>query len=302
MPITENNFTAEEFATALKENQALNDLVAGFLTDDASKDLPARQKLEGSFIGSFTSKQAQLIENDTKEIFGVEKLPNEKYYDYWKRAAQTKTGEYKKAFDELETLKKAGNPSEAQKTRIAQLEGLLQEEKGNFTKQLQEKEARIRDLSIGSEVKVGLAAIREKYRKDLPANVVSIVEKTAIDSLVASGELQEDGKLTFKDKEGKVLMNKSTYQPMTAEEVLADTLKDLIDTGKQQPGAGSGEGTQKKGPDVKTGEKGQWNGRPASVTSKEKLTSYLLDLGYVSGSDDWNKVWSENAKDLPLRD
>lgn len=301
MPITENTFTADELKAAITANPAINDLISGFILDDANKELPARQKLESGFIAPYTSRQAAQFEKMVEETTGIKKKDaNEKYYDYVARALSETKGSLEPLKTELETLRKTGNPSEADKKRIQQLEGLLQEEKGKFTTQLQEKEARIHELTVGGEIRSGVAAVRGSYRKDLPASIVAIAENTVVADLLKSSKQQEDGTITFLDGKGDVIINKQTYAPETAENIVRERLKDLLDVQQQKTGTGTNEGSQGQ-QQYQKGEKGTFTGIPATVKTQVELTDHLLALGYVAGAKEYNEIWDKEASKLPLR-
>jgi hypothetical protein len=307
MPITDNTFTAAELEAALTANpNLLNEiktpLVARkFVVQDEAEHNAFKTNLETTVSSNLTKTHADKLEADVLELTGIKKDANEKYYDYFKRATTSKLSAVKQLETELEALKKNPNPSAQDKARIEQLEqGIADKDKAIADLQ-KESATKIKTLSVGSVIDAAIAGLRSKYRADLPASMIELAEKKIKDDLIAAAEVQDDGTITFKGADGKVTLD-AGYKPKAADALVAEMMKDVIDAGKQQTGAGSKEGSQgPAGGTGKAGEKVVVTSLPAEVKTKVDLSSFLLKSGYLDGTEDFTKAFDTLGANLPLR-
>jgi len=124
---------------------------------------------------------------------------------------------------------------------------------------------------------------------------------SVINKLAANAEYRE-GKTVFLDPEKKIpLRNPQTMNPYTASELLAQEMKDLIDTGVQQKGPGIKTDVK---PITKVDGKFQVNFTlPGTVTSKQKLGEYLIkEQGLKSTSPEYREAYKQFQEGLPLVD
>lgn len=300
MAITENSFTAEEFTGALQANPALVDLVSGFIVADANKEHPLRKKIEDPLVSPVTSRHATELEKIVKEYTGEDKSDaNEKYYDYAKRAFGKVKGTLAALTAERDTLKAKSTESltQAERDRLALLETAVANKDKDWGEKLTAKEKEIADLKVATTTEKAFSKIRTKYKADIPPMFIQLAEEKAMQEISKIAKVQENGAVTFLDAQGKVILNQSTFQPATAEEIAEPFLKDLIDTGKKTEGAGSKEDTAGKD----TGTKGKFTAVPASVKTRVQLTEHLFALGYLDTDEDFTKIMEEHGKKLPLR-
>lgn len=202
---------------------------------------------------------------DILSISGISKADGEKTYDYLKRVL----GDYKTKLDGTKTL---SAQLEAQKKKVTELEAKLAaggsdeavkqqlkdarhqvtqlqtqltaktEELDNAKKDYEKKE---KDLQVGFAFTNATAGI--KFKADVSEPVRKILLAAAKDEILAKGtpDFVDDGKggkkLVLRDAAGNTLNNpKNNLNPYTIEELVMETsLKDVIDTGKQQPGGGT---------------------------------------------------------------
>jgi hypothetical protein len=312
MAITDNQFTADEFKAAVTTNRdALIPVIKSvlssdfkFVVQDETEHNTFRTNLESEVVGRKTSEWAQNLEKDVKELTGIDKRDaNEKYYDYFKRATTEKLSKLQQVEAELADLRAKGNPSAADKARIQQLEQGLQQKEAEHKAELTAREKRIHELTVGNVLTGELAQLRAKYKKDIPEGIIKTVEQVAINNLLSMAQLQEGGKIVFLDDKGAPLVDAATLLPKSATTLLTEQLKDLIDTGRQQNGAGSGPNNNGNGQHNNNGNNGApvFPGLPADVKSQIQLTEYLLKLGFLQGTPEFNKLFMENGKNLPLR-
>ena len=220
---------------------------------------------EATVIGTKIGALHGQYDADILSISGISKADGEKTYDYLKRVL----GDYKTRLDgtktlsaqleaqkkkvtELETKLAAGGSDEAVKQQlkdarhqVTQLQTQLTaktEELDNAKKDYEKKE---KDLQVGFAFTNATAGI--KFKADVSEPVRKILLAAAKDEILAKGtpDFVDDGnggkKLVLRDAAGNTLNNpKNNLNPYTIEELVMETsLKDVIDTGKQQPGGGT---------------------------------------------------------------
>ena len=220
---------------------------------------------EATVIGTKIGALHGQYDADILSISGISKADGEKTYDYLKRVL----GDYKTKLDgtktlsaqleaqkkkvtELETKLAAGGSDEAVKQQlkdarhqVTQLQTQLTaktEELDNAKKDYEKKE---KDLQVGFAFTNATAGI--KFKADVSEPVRKILLAAAKDEILAKGtpDFIDDGnggkKLVLRDAAGNTLNNpKNNLNPYTIEELVMETsLKDVIDTGKQQPGGGT---------------------------------------------------------------
>lgn len=294
MAITDNIFTADEFQAALTASPDLLNIVKGKIFENPEW----LKTIEGDIISPKKREWAERDEAETFALTGIHKKDKEPFHDYRKRAF-AEALEAKET--ELANLRNKHNPSAADQARIKQLE----EANANLVKEKNQLSADF-DSKLGNMTKqtaltAALAELRKGYKKDLPESLVALAEKDAIQQLTEAGMIQTDGTLTFKDGQGNVRQNTSTYKPLTAAEVLGESLKDLIDPGTKAAGAGgTGKGDEGKQGEGAAG--GKFAGVPAHVKTKTALNEHLAELGYTKDSKEFNEIWRAHASALPLDD
>lgn len=220
---------------------------------------------EATVIGTKIGALHGQYDADILSISGISKADGEKTYDYLKRVL----GDYKTKLDGTKTL---SAQLEAQKKKVTELEAKLAaggsdeavkqqlkdarhqvtqlqtqltaktEELDNAKKDYEKKE---KDLQVGFAFTNATAGI--KFKADVSEPVIKILLAAAKDEILAKGtpDFVDDGKggkkLVLRDAAGNTLNNpKNNLNPYTIEELVMETsLKDVIDTGRRQPGGGT---------------------------------------------------------------
>lgn len=220
---------------------------------------------EATVIGTKIGALHGQYDADILSISGISKADGEKTYDYLKRVL----GDYKTKLDGTKTL---SAQLEAQKKKVTELEAKLAaggsdeavkqqlkdarhqvtqlqtqltaktEELDNAKKDYEKKE---KDLQVGFAFTNATAGI--KFKADVSEPVKKILLAAAKDEILAKGtpDFVDDGKggkkLVLRDAAGNTLNNpKNNLNPYTIEELVMETsLKDVIDTGRQQLGGGT---------------------------------------------------------------
>ena len=283
---------------------------------------------EATVIGTKIGALHGQYDADILSISGISKADGEKTYDYLKRVL----GDYKTKLDGTKTL---SAQLEAQKKKVTELEAKLAaggsdeavkqqlkdarhqvtqlqtqltaktEELDNAKKDYEKKE---KDLQVGFAFTNATAGI--KFKADVSEPVKKILLAAAKDEILAKGtpDFVDDGnggkKLVLRDAAGNTLNNpKNNLNPYTIEELVMETsLKDVIDTGRQQPGGGTKpnpqSGRQTVNLDLSTAKTQQ----EADV----QIENYLLSTGLTRDNVEFGNKALEirnenNVSNLPIR-
>ena len=220
---------------------------------------------EATVIGTKIGALHGQYDADILSISGISKADGEKTYDYLKRVL----GDYKTKLDgtktlsaqleaqkkkvtELEAKLAAGGSDEAVKQQlkdarhqVTQLQTQLTTKTEELDKAKKDYEQKEKDLQVGFAFTNATADI--KFKADVSEPVKKILLAAAKDEILAKGtpDFIDDGnggkKLVLRDAAGNTLNNpKNNLNPYTIEELVMETsLKDVIDTGKQQQGGGT---------------------------------------------------------------
>lgn len=283
---------------------------------------------EAAVIGTKIGALHGQYDADILSISGVSKADGEKSYDYLKRVL----GEYKTKLDgtktlsaqleaqknkvtELETKLAAGGSDEAVKQQlkdarhqVTQLQAQLTAKTGELDKAKKDYEQKEKDLQVGFAFTNATAGI--KFKADVSEPVKKILLAAAKDEILAKGtpDFVDDGnggkKLVLRDAAGNTLNNpKNNLNPYTIEELVMETsLKDVIDTGKQQSGGGTGPTKPDKHQTVNLDLSTAKTQQEADV----QIENYLLSTGLTRDNVEFGNKALEirnenNVSDLPIR-
>lgn len=283
---------------------------------------------EATVIGTKIGALHGQYDADILSISGISKADGEKTYDYLKRVL----GDYKTKLDGTKTL---SAQLEAQKKKVTELEAKLAaggsdeavkqqlkdarhqvtqlqtqltaktEELDNAKKDYEKKE---KDLQVGFAFTNATAGI--KFKAGVSEPVKKILLAAAKDEILAKGtpDFIDDGnggkKLVLRDAAGNTLNNpKNNLDPYTIEELVMETsLKDVIDTGKQQPGGGT---KPNPSPDHRT-----FNLDLSTAKTQQEadvqIENYLLSTGLTRDNVEFGNKALEirnenNVSNLPIR-
>lgn len=283
---------------------------------------------EATVIGTKIGALHGQYDADILSISGISKADGEKTYDYLKRVL----GDYKTKLDGTKTL---SAQLEAQKKKVTELEAKLAaggsdeavkqqlkdarhqvtqlqtqltaktEELDNAKKDYEKKE---KDLQVGFAFTNATAGI--KFKADVSEPVRKILLAAAKDEILAKGtpDFVDDGKggkkLVLRDAAGNTLNNpKNNLNPYTIEELVMETsLKDVIDTGRQQPGGGTNPNPQSDHRTVNLDLSTAKTQQEADV----QIENYLLSTGLTRDNVEFGNKALEirnenNVSSLPIR-
>lgn len=283
---------------------------------------------EATVIGTKIGALHGQYDADILSISGISKADGEKTYDYLKRVL----GDYKTKLDgtktlsaqleaqkkkvtELETKLAAGGSDEAVKQQlkdarhqVTQLQTQLTAKTGELDKAKKDYEKKEKDLQVGFAFTNATAGI--KFKADVSEPVKKILLAAAKDEILAKGtpDFIDDGnggkKLVLRDAAGNTLNNpKNNLNPYTIEELVMETsLKDVIDTGKQQPGGGTKPNPQ---PDHRTVNLDLSTAKTQQEADVQ-IENYLLSTGLTRDNVEFGNKALEirnenNVSSLPIR-
>lgn len=245
----------------LKQNTSLAGLSDVQLTAIATMSQNDENTVIGTKIGALHGQ----YDADILSITGVKKNDGEKSYDYAKRVlneyktqiASTATiqAQLANANKEVEKLKQkladgAGDEQLKQqlkdaKAQVTQLQTQLTTKEAEFKKNIAELETKNLNTRVDFAFETATAGL--KFKDGITDAVKKILLDSAKAEVLAKGtpDFIDDGKggkkLVFRGTDGNVLNNpKNNLNPYTINELVAESsIKDVIDTGKQQPGGGT---------------------------------------------------------------
>ena len=263
-------------------------------------------------VGKEISKVYNGIDEDIFSITGKRKVGDQKTYDFVKEVVtgfKTTVEELgKNTPEELAKLKqdkadleeklKNGESSSHWKKSYEEVMEQLKTTTAQHQKELESVNNRILQSNVDNEIVKGIADL--KFNESLPKIAIDAIVNQAKGSLVNNAKII-DGKVVFHDAEGKVLRNKQ-FEVATAKELLEESLKDILATGK----AGGGGAPQTgKGEVITTGTGDSTKLKlvldAKLITSKMKFNELaekaLFDKGVARGSKDWNQIITDAYKE-----
>lgn len=309
----------------LQQNSALAGLSEAQLNAIAEMSRNDENTVIGAKIGALHGQ----YDADIFSITGVKKKDGEKSYDYAKRVL----GDYKTKAESTKTIKAELDEANAKvvelqsklekgasdetirqqlkdaKTQVAQLQAQLQSKEAEFSAKKVEFETTLRNTHVDyafSEATAGLkfkAGITEPIQKTLlSAAKAEILAKGTPDFIE---DAQGNKQLVIRGADGNILNNaKNNLNPYTIKElVMESSLKDVIDTGRQQTGGGTQGGGAQGGGAAGTLD---LSGVKNQVDADKAIESYLLSNGLTRDSrefaDQSMQLRAENnVASLPIR-
>ena len=283
---------------------------------------------EATVIGTKIGALHGQYDADILSVSGIAKSDGEKSYDYLKRvlgdyktkldgsktlAAQLKTSQDKVA--ELEKKIADGVVDEAIKTQLKDARHQVTQLQSQLTAKSEELETAKKDYAKKEkDIQVGYAFTAAtsglKFKADVSEPVKKILLAAAKDEILAKGtpDFIDDGnggtRLVLRDANGNTINNpKNNLNPYTLDELVMETsLKDVIDTGKQQPGGGTGPNrtvTSSNGMLDLSGVKTQQD-------ADAQIEAYLLSTGLTRDNIEFGNKALEirtenNVSELPIR-
>lgn len=245
----------------LRQNASLTGLTDVQLTAIAEMSKNDENTVIGTKIGALHGQ----YDSDIFSITGIAKNGGEKSYDYAKRvlndyktqigSTATIQAQLANAQSEVQKLKDklaAGAGDEAikqqlkdAKAQVTQLQTQLTTKEAEYNEAKAKLESQIKDVHIDYAFQAAIKSL--KFKDGITEGIQKILLASAKAEVLAKGtpDFIEDGKggnmLVLRGADGNVLNNPANnLNPFTVEELVMQTsLKDVVDTGKQQTGGGT---------------------------------------------------------------
>ena len=306
----------------LKSNEVLSTLSEDQLSAITSLSVNDEKSVISTKIGEHHG----LIERDVKEVSGIEKNQGEKSYEYMKRVLssykessgnsselQTKISDQEAKIQQLEKSISDGSTDTVTIQKLKDAEGKLSQlqnqydtdkntwetEKNSFTE-------KITGIQVNSEFNKATAGL--KFKAGYPESVQKTLLNSTKDSILSKYKpdwVEADGSkvMVFRDDKGEIVRNRANgLNPYTASELIMDSLKEVVDSGKNTTGAGTGN-TSKSDDSVGSAD---ISGAKTQVEADQLIVKHLLQIGETRGSASFaekqRKIRDQNnISKLPIR-
>lgn len=300
------------------------------LTDDQLNAIAEMSRNdENTVIGTKIGALHGQYDTDILDITGIKKKDGEKSYDYAKRVL----GEYKTKAESAKTIQTQLTAAQAQvaelqsklekgagdetlkqqlkdaKAQVTQLQTQLQTKETEFNTKKAEFDKTIKDTHVDYAFQAATAGL--KFKSGITEPIQKTLLNVAKAEVLAKGtpDFIEDGqggkKLVIRGADGNILNNpKNNLNPYTMQELVMETsLKDVIDTGRQQAGGGTEDFGSGSGG---TGGTLDLSGIKSQVEADKAIEAHLLANGLTRDSQEFAdqsmQLRTENdVASLPIR-
>ncbi len=264
------------------------------------------------------------------DIFGITNMPKnngEKSYDYLKRVLNDYKGKVNnvntiqsnldaanKEVNELKIKIEKGSQDAVLKqqlkdaqNQVVQLQSQLTKKQEELTTKETEYNSKIKAAQIDFAFTNAMSGI--KFKDGVSESVKKILINAAKDEVLSKGTPdfiendKGDKKFVLRDENNNTINNpKNNLNPYTLDELIMETsLKDIIDTGKQQPGGG----TSPNKPNANSGTL-DLSGVATQVAADSAIEKYLLASGVTRDNPEFGikllEIRNENnISELPIR-
>lgn len=309
----------------LRQSSALTGLTDDQLNAIAEMSRNDENTVIGTKIGALHGQ----YDADILGITGIKKKDGEKSYDYAKRVL----GEYKTKAESTKTIQTQLTAAQAQvaelqsklekgagdetlkqqlkdaKAQVTQLQTQLQTKETEFNTKKAEFDKTIKDIHVDYAFQAATAGL--KFKSGITEPIQKTLLNAAKAEVLAKGtpDFIEDGqggkKLVIRGADGNILNNpKNNLNPYTMQELVMETsLKDVIDTGRQQTGGGTGGFGSGSGG---TGGTLDLSGIKSQVEADKAIEAHLLANGLTRDSQEFADQSMQlrtenNVASLPIR-
>lgn len=311
----------------LRQNSAL----AGLTDVQVNAIAEMSRNDENTVIGTKIGALHGQYDTDIFSITGIKKNDGEKSYDYAKRVLneyKTKAGSTQDLQQKLDAANKKVTDLEKKiesgegdaalrqqlkdtKAQVSQLQSQLQIKETEFNTQKKELEDNIKNVHVDYAFQAAVSGL--KFKSGITDNVQNVLLKSAKAEVLTKGtpDFIDDGqggkKLVLRGQDGNILNNpKNNLNPYTLQELILETsLKDVIDTGRQQIGGGTG-GQGGQGGQGGSGVTLDLSSVKSQVEADKAIETYLLHTGLTRDSQEFADKSLEirndnNVSQLPIK-
>lgn len=276
--IKEKGGTLEDFVVRTADEDKT--YLENFKTAEVEKSIAPK-------IGEVHSR----YDEDIFAVTGLKKRPDEKTYDFNKRVLadlKAKADKHPELEQEIASLKeRVGKNADAK--LLADLENVRSEFATFKTAKESELEKLRKDTELNDRKAVIEAEVNSfEFDASIKENVLKVYKQTIINELLQNSE-KRDGQLVFLDDKGNPLRNQAkNLAAYTANEIVAEKMKDVIKQKRNLPGPPK-PGDPKQPPKAV----------PDTVKTKVELSDYLSKEGLIRGSKEYNEAYAELSENLP---
>jgi len=240
-------------------------------------------------------------DEDIHSVLGVRKNADEKTYDFLKRTLSEMKAERDERIAKIENLEKAVKDTTG-KEALEQAQRELESVRNKHNSAISEWESKYQELEgsthmmkINNELDKGLTGLVFKDAKLMPEDVRNIHINVVKDDLAKNAEFVK-GRLVFRDEKGEIILHKKTLTPLTANEILKERLKPILNEGREQKGPG----IDKNEPVIKTkdGKIDVTLVVPDSVKTNADLMTFMLESGLKRGSKEFSAAYAKYSEGL----
>lgn len=311
----------------LRQNSAL----AGLTDVQVNAIAEMSRNDENTVIGTKIGALHGQYDTDIFSITGIKKNDGEKSYDYAKRVLneyKTKAGSTQDLQQKLDAANKKVTDLEKKiesgegdaalrqqlkdtKAQVSQLQSQLQTKETEFNTKKKELEDNIKNVHIDYAFQAAVSGL--KFKSGITGNVQNVLLKSAKAEVLTKGtpDFIDDGqggkKLVLRGQDGNILNNpKNNLNPYTLQELILETsLKDVIDTGRQQIGGGTG-GQGGQGGQGGSGVTLDLSSVKSQVEADKAIEAHLLANGLTRDSQEFADQSMQlrtenNVASLPIR-
>ena len=307
----------------IKANAELATLSDAQLTAIATLSVNDENQVINNKIGELHGRYDQ----DVKEVSGVDKNQGEKSYDYMKRVLgdfkskiggatelQTKITGYETEIANLKKQISEGKGDEVirqqlkdAQTELATLKTQYDTDKTAWGTKEKEFSQQISGIQIDTQFEKATAGL--KFKAGYPESVQKTLLSSAKSAILGTYKpdwVETDGQkiMVFRDAKGEIARNKAnSLNPYTAQELINEQLKEVLEPGKKTTGTGT-EDPGKNPQDVI--EVVDIAGAKTQVQADEIIVKYLMQQGETRGSASFaekqKKLREDNGVNkLPIR-
>lgn len=219
---------------------------SGYVVRTADAEKSYLESYAQQQIDSATNRFAGDLEKDVKSITGIDRVPNEKYYDYFKRATVARVQEINDLKTKIADYEKKGGAGSEQ--IIADLKNQLSSAQQTYQQTIAEKDKSLQDLQsqffgtrLNGSWEQSLGKIRGTFIENQFLNSELEMRRSKFFNEHTAEE--SNGQIIYKKKsDGKVLISTVDGKPKSTDEITNELFKDLVDKKKTQGGGGSNGG------------------------------------------------------------
>ena len=307
-------------AVLLRANAAL----AGLSDEQIAAIEELSRNDENTVIGTRIGELHGQYDTDVLSVTGIAKRQGEKSYDYVKRilgdfkqkaagadqlsqtitTLQTEIEGYKKTIAEGKGSEEVAKQLRDAQKQLADTQALFEQKNKEWEDKYTLLNTQYQTSLIDAEFGKALTGMKFKsiYPESVQKTLIDSAKRTVL-STANPDWLEENGerKLVFRDATGNIMTNpENKLNPYTPGELLKRELKDVLEVGRQQKGAGT----------KPTGNGGgatfDLSGVTNQVAADEMISKHLMSQGYTRGSkafsDEAQKIRTENGVDkLPVQ-